>query len=213
MLATIRPLRELTAGDLMSRDVLQITETMPVREAARLLLLHQVSGAPVVEPGGTCVGVFSTTDILRWAHQPSDAAAAKGFQRKYRAPNGEVRAQCMLPADVCPLQRSEVGADGKERIFCTQPHSVPTDWQMVQVEEVEGLPAENVGQFMTPDPVLVAADTPVAELARQMVDAHIHRIVVVDQQRRPIGVVSTTDILARVAQVGRDASIEPEGAL
>lgn len=37
-----------------------------MREAGRLLLLHQISGLPVVEADGTCVGVLSTTDFLRW---------------------------------------------------------------------------------------------------------------------------------------------------
>jgi CBS domain-containing protein len=32
-----------------------------------------------------------------------------------------------------------------------------------------------------------------------MIDAHIHRIVVVDEGQRPIGVVTGTDILAAVA--------------
>lgn len=35
-------------------------------EAGRLLLLHQISGLPIVESDGTCVGVLSTTDFLRW---------------------------------------------------------------------------------------------------------------------------------------------------
>jgi predicted transcriptional regulator len=32
-----------------------------------------------------------------------------------------------------------------------------------------------------------------------MLDAHVHRVIVVDRQGRPIGVVSSMDILAAVA--------------
>jgi CBS domain-containing protein len=32
-----------------------------------------------------------------------------------------------------------------------------------------------------------------------MLDAHMHRIIVVDEQRSPIGIVSSTDILAAIA--------------
>jgi CBS-domain-containing membrane protein len=32
-----------------------------------------------------------------------------------------------------------------------------------------------------------------------MIDGHIHRIIVVDEERRPIGVVASTDLLAAVA--------------
>lgn len=209
MPATTQSLTALTAGDIMSRDVLQVPEIMPLREAARLLLLHQISGAPVVEAGGTCVGVISTIDLLRWVHQRDQAVSANGiarpltclFQLKHHEPNGEVLTLCTLPEGVCPIQRKEQGADGVERLVCSQPHCVLTDWQVVEVEQ---LPTEDVGKFMTPDPVLVSADTLITELARFMVDAHIHRLIVVDQRRRPIGVVSSTDILAQVARAAPD---------
>jgi CBS domain-containing membrane protein len=138
MLATTRPLTALTAGDLMSRDLISVSHDTPLREAGRLLLLHQISGLPVIEPGGTCVGVLSATDLLRR-----------------------------------------------------------------QIGNVEELPTEKVGQFMTPDPVTVAVDTPLAELAQRMVDAHVHRVVVVDRLYRPVGLVSSTDVLAGIARAGR----------
>jgi CBS-domain-containing membrane protein len=203
MLATTRSLIDLTAGDLMSRDLISVSHETPLREAGRLLVLHQISGLPVVEPGGTCVGVLSTTDLLRWAIQQDGGSSPRIagrpysciFQLKHREVNGEERVLCTLPLDVCSLQRQE-----GENIFCSQPHEVLADWQVVNVEQ---LPTENVGQFMTPDPVTVAVDTPLAELARRMVDAHVHRVVVVDRRYHPVGIVSTTDILAAIARVSR----------
>ena len=56
---------------------------------------------------------------------------------------------------------------------------------------------------MTPDPVTVGEDTPLTELAQRMVDAHVHRVVVVDRRYRPVGIVSSTDILAGIARAGR----------
>jgi CBS domain-containing protein len=53
---------------------------------------------------------------------------------------------------------------------------------------------------MTADPVTAPAATLIGELARMMLDAHIHRVIVVDTQRRPVGVVSATDLLAAIAQ-------------
>jgi CBS domain-containing membrane protein len=71
MLATTRPWTALTAGDLMSRDLVSVSHETSLREAGRLLLLHQISGLPVVEPGGTCVGVLSTTDLPRQTCRPA----------------------------------------------------------------------------------------------------------------------------------------------
>ena len=203
MFATTRSLTELTAGDLMSRDLVTVSHETSLREAGRLLLLHQISGLPVVEPGGNCVGVLSTTDLLRWAIQQDGGSSPKIagrpysciFQLKHREVNGEERVLCTLPLDVCSLQRQE-----GENIICSQPHEALADWQVVNVEE---LPTEKVGQFMTPDPVTVAVDTPLPELAQRMVDAHVHRVVVVDRLYRPVGLVSSTDVLAGIARAGR----------
>ena len=59
-----------------------------------------------------------------------------------------------------------------------------------------------VEEFMTKDPVLVPSSTPIGKLAQMMVDANIHRIIVVDMAtHRPLGMVSSMDILAAVARV------------
>ena len=59
-----------------------------------------------------------------------------------------------------------------------------------------------VEEFMAKDPVLVPPSAPVCQLAQMMVDAHIHRIIVADMAtHRPLGIVSSMDILAAVARV------------
>jgi CBS domain-containing protein len=73
---------------------------------------------------------------------------------------------------------------------------VLADWQVVHREI---LPAKEVRRFMTPDPVTVSPDTSIRSLARMMIDAHIHRIIVVDDEQRPIGIISGTDLLAALA--------------
>jgi predicted transcriptional regulator len=57
-----------------------------------------------------------------------------------------------------------------------------------------------VHDVMTRDPVTVSIRASIGELSRMMLDAHIHRVVVVDDDDKPVGIVSTTDILAAVAQ-------------
>lgn len=57
-----------------------------------------------------------------------------------------------------------------------------------------------VCRHMTTDMVTVDPSASVRELAQKMVDAHIHRVLVVDEDYRPCGVVTTTDILAAVAR-------------
>jgi predicted transcriptional regulator len=75
----------------------------------------------------------------------------------------------------------------------------PSFCQSWQIVEPETLPNEDVSSFMTAGPVTVGAGVRISELARRMVDAHIHRVIVVDEDCRPKGVISSTDILAAVA--------------
>ena len=64
MLTATKPFLALTAADLMSPAVVVIPTSMSLQAAARLLSRFAISGAPVVDAEGRCVGVLSTTDFL-----------------------------------------------------------------------------------------------------------------------------------------------------
>ncbi len=157
MVAAEKTLLELTAADLMSRVVVMVPEQMSLAAAAHLLTQNQVSGAPVVDAAGRCVGVLSTTDFMH-------------FLEKARSGN---------PQHACRTEQ------------------VYSAWQVVASEETE---LETVADLMNRDPVMACPTTGVGRLAQSMLDAHVHRVVIVDEECRPIGIVSATDILAAVAR-------------
>ena len=152
-----KSLLQSTAADVMSREVLMVPAQMSLRAAAHMLAQSRISGAPVVDERGCCVGVLSTTDLMHWLDR-GERAAKQSF--------------------------------GGSTCACS-------DWQMI---DPESMPVDEVRRYMTTNLVTAKPETPVGELARQMLDAHIHRIVVVDENTRPIGIVSSTDILAAVAR-------------
>ena len=157
MTTTTKPLLAHTAGDLMTQNVVMLPKEMSLQKAARLLSQHQISGAPVVDEEGRCIGVVSSTDFIKLA----------GSEHADAGRHATAAADCLCA------------------------------WQMVEPDQ---LPADQVGAHMTKDPVMVVPQTPIGKLARLMIDAHIHRVVVRDEARRPIGVVSSTDILAAIAK-------------
>jgi CBS-domain-containing membrane protein len=154
MAPVCKALLNLTAGDLMSDSVVMVPEEMSLQGAAHLLTQTRVTGAPVINQEGHCVGVLSATDFVHWVdkNRGGHPHACAGFS---------------------------------------------SAWQIV---DPEALPEDAVHNYMTRDPVEVQAAVPIGELARMMVDAHIHRVIVIDSQRRPIGIVSSTDVLAAVAR-------------
>ncbi len=164
-----KPFFSLTAEDLMKRDVVTIAAEMSLQAAAHVLSQEQISGAPVVDAQGCCIGVLSTTDFVHWA---------------------------------------DAGGPG-EVVHSTRPVGVCSDWQVL---DLELLARDEVRQHMSADPVLVPPCTRITELAQMMLDAHIHRVLVADKQGRPIGIVSSTDILAAVAYAAgnrQDQTLEP----
>src|SRR5260370_472179 len=67
MRATTKSFASLTAADLMSREVTVIPRHLSLRTAAHLLSQARVSGAPVIDASGACVGVISSTDFVHCA--------------------------------------------------------------------------------------------------------------------------------------------------
>ena len=62
-------------------------------------------------------------------------------------------------------------------------------------EEVIPEPLVCVEDFMTDDPVTVTANTPVGHVARLMFEKRIHRVIVVDHDKFPIGIITSLDLL------------------
>jgi CBS-domain-containing membrane protein len=169
MPATAKPFHALLAKDLMNTEVATIPHELGMQTAARWLAQRRVSGAPVVDEQGRCVGVLSSNDFV---------------------------ACCAANRSRCSQHRVEAKCGA-----CAFPDCVGTEWQIVNAaESVEGL----VREYMTPDPVTAQPETPIARLAGMMRDAHVHRIIIVDEQWRPLGIVSTTDIVAAVARAEQD---------
>ena len=126
----------------MTATVVVIPQDMSLQGAARRLIESQVSGAPVVDEEGRCVGVISAGDFVFWAGKEKNPKAA--------------------PAN----------------LGC-----VCASWQIVEADQL--CDESRVRHYMTADPVTVIQSTPVQKLAQMMLDAHIHRLIVVDRQQQP----------------------------
>src|SRR5262245_43289774 len=144
----------------MSRNVVMIPREMSLQGAARMLARAGVTGAPVVDGAGRCIGVLSATDFMNW-----------------------------MKTEPKPEHESHAS------------EAVCKPWQIPEAVEQE---TGCVESCMTKDPVLAFANVKIGEMAGMMMDAHIHRIIIVDSvSQRPIGVVSSIDILAALARAHR----------
>jgi CBS domain-containing protein len=204
MIATRKQLLDLTAADLETQVVVSLSEAMPLREAAKELLRAGVHGAPVVDAAGKCVGVLSVTDLVGWAVRRTGSTVAHprtcSYQETHRGLRGAETILCTFDQGRCPFQAEKQLADGRLVQTCREPHCVCLDWQMV---EMEGLPTEDVRHYMTAEPVTAGPTTPITALARMMINSAVQRVIVVDADNRPVGVVSATDLVTALAAADR----------
>jgi predicted transcriptional regulator len=153
------------ARDIMTRNVVTFRNSDPLTLAAATLLSEQVSGAPVVDESGKCVGILSASDLL-------------GAEEKVAK------------------ERQKVA----ESAFWTSNLALPMSIYASKLEEVRDkiAPAweQPVERFMTSNLVSVEEDTTAGTIVKDIVDAHVHRVLVTDTNGRLQGIVSTTDILA-----------------
>jgi CBS-domain-containing membrane protein len=168
MIAVTKPLLSLTASDVMTLAPIVIPQEMSLQCAAHLLTQAHVSGAPVVNSQGRCVGVLSSTDFVHWVQHEGTC--------------------------------DRLGRASRPAVFGS--------WQIV---DPATLPHDAVHNYMTPDPVTAPPGTKVGELAEMMIDAHIHRVIVTDSCGKPMGLVSSTDLLAALARAHRAQAAPPEG--
>ncbi|MBN8742317.1 MAG: hypothetical protein BGP24_19290 [Lysobacterales bacterium 69-70] len=71
----------------------------------------------------------------------------------------------------------------------------------------------NVSTVMTPNPAACDASTPVRDVARLMLDNDCGEIPIVDDQGRPVGVVTDRDICLRVVANGGDGTVTAGDAM
>lgn len=158
-----------TVGEVMTRTVLTVPDTMTARELAEFLAQYEISGAPVVAAGnGKLVGVVSTFDLARVASEKSgwNTDATESYDRTTAIDDD-----------------SMFELSGREELAAVAPEGAETQ----------------VREFMTTVIQSVDEVTPLAEVARTMVDGPYHRLPVT-RDGVVVGIVTALDLLNAFAE-------------
>jgi len=161
MNSAIERLLTLRIADIMSTNVVQIPVHQTMAEAAGLMVKHEISGAPVVDEQGRCVGILSSYDFATREHAGVETT---------ESPRGKVE-------HVLVRDRPD------------QPY------------HIEDVAEDVVAHYMTSAVQTVRPTATLMEAARVMCAEHVHRLVVLDGQGRPVGVVSSLDVVAALVKV------------
>lgn len=206
MVVAHAPFQLQTAQDLMTPTTRVIPHAMCLRSAADLLVQAQLGAAPVVDEDGRCIGILSGSDFLSWVAKwapgiEDESLGVCPFQRRNSVlPTGHIAQICMLSEGVCRWQTIQSTTAGANVALCQLPSGVVSDFQ-----KTADVPLSAVCRYMAADLVTVSPEAPVPELVQTMVETGAQHLIVVDNQRRPIGIVAAVDLLAAVAQYGAGA--------
>ncbi len=151
MIASVDRLKSLKVSDAMAHNLVTISLNSTMSEAADVLCEHRITGAPVVDEHGRCVGVLSGSDFIH-----SKAEELQGARTRHVLKGGS------------PFQA-----------YC--------------IEEVQH---DLVRNHMNPSIQTIREDIPLVKAAHCMCQAHIHRLIVVDQYAKPVGILTSLDFVA-----------------
>lgn len=156
MIATNDRLHTLTVAGAMSRNLVTISCNSTLSEAADVLCEHKITGAPVVDECGHCVGVISSTDFVHSKAEELDGPRS----RHVLSPGAPFESLC--------------------------------------IEEIRH---DLVRRHMTPGVRTVGEDVPLVVAARTMYHEHVHRLIVVDAEQRPCGILTSLDLVGALVGI------------
>jgi CBS domain-containing protein len=167
----------LRLRDIMTRDVLTVSPTTTLREAAELFATRHIGGAPVVE-GPALLGVVSACDILAFAAAAGDGdASPDADDADWGAADGED-----VPTACHFVERFDA-FDG---------------FDLAPPRAADPMDRRTVADVMTRRIIALPSSAGVADAAACLRDADVHRVMVVDDGRLA-GIVTTTDVTRAVA--------------
>lgn len=156
--------RRILVSDVMNRKVVCISANALMAQAAALIVEHSISGLPVVDDAGLCVGILSTSDFTR----------------------------------------RELHRDSEGHLPIANVQEILVQDEYSGTFRIEEILEDRVANHMTNAIQTISPQATVLQAARCMCLEQVHRLIVIDEGDRPVGIVSTLDVLAALV-----AAVDP----
>ena len=126
----------LTAGDVMTRNVITVKKETTIRELAELFALHRIISAPVVDESGDVIGIVTETDLIeqdKSLHIPTVVSifdwviyleSDKKFERELKKMTGQTVADIYTPSVKTVAQNTPI-SDVADIMSNGKIHSIP----------------------------------------------------------------------------------------
>jgi len=213
-----RDLDEIKASDVMTRDLVGLSESASLGGAARLMIEKGISSVIVVDSQGKLLGLVTKTDLclyfgsraspgqrvrdwmtpkpisVRGSASIFKVAALMQQQRISRVLVQNTKLEGVVT--VSDLVRAGVVFNPKGPIEARKP--IMMRGMMVKASTLSLLSALDV---MTANPVTADVDGDLSSVAKLMSTHRISGVPVVDRKARLVGVLTKTDIVRAIAKI------------
>jgi CBS domain-containing protein len=165
----------IRARDIMTKNVTTVTPNTPVEDLIGLIRASHFTAVPVVDGDGRAVGLVAETDILRalaYILVPPQSG-------EFAIPKGGI--------DEAPPRDKSVTA----RLIRAS-HRKGMTREVATV--MEGLLNRSVHDLMTPVVISCHPDALLSEVCETLVWKEIHRVVVIDDDGKVVGLISSLDL-------------------
>jgi CBS domain-containing protein len=210
---------------IMSKEYYSVEKDQNVKDAAKLLYAHRIHGLPVINNRKNLIGIISPTEILKNMHKNITEKIEKYFTNLVVPIYHDTPLNIVMEIinitheNALPVLNDEckvvgIVTDGdlfklshiRESVSQTNlgMGGDEDDWTWEGIRDTirlhystseVALPPVPVKQVMVTDVVKAFLNTPVNEVANEMLDNNISHIPVVDSNDRLIGMVTDIDLM------------------
>lgn len=212
-------------GDVMTRDVMSVHPETPLGEVVRILVRSDFRALPVVDGGGQLMGILTNRDLVARGGLPARLELLATLrpdaleQELARSGARDRTAGSVMTADVIrvredePLPRAaelmvERGVkrvpvvDAEERLVGIISRvdilrTLGEDYHLPETEPPRG-PVRSVGDLARQDVPTVGPDATLGEVIDAVTATRLNRAIVIDSDRRVVGVVRDAEVIARL---------------
>jgi CBS-domain-containing membrane protein len=217
-------------AEIMTRDVTSVTPETPAHQVVELLLGKLFKAVPVVNNEGRVVGIITDGDLLHNAGMPVRLAVGERLEaddlRHFLAQiSREKTAQKIMTSPVITARDDESLGHVVQRLIEHGLKRMPvvdagnklvgmvSRLDVLRAVAGNGLgqperaplphPGQTIGELMSPSVPIVHVNDDLTDVLQRMLEADNKRVIVLDEQEHPVGIITDGDVVARVSPVVR----------
>jgi CBS-domain-containing membrane protein len=218
-------------SEVMTRDVICLTPETPIQQAWQKMLENRVKAIPVVDAGQKVIGILTDEDLIERAGiQQRLSVAIRMDTAEINQELDTLKRSPLTAADV--MTRPVITASTEETLGSATARMIKSGLKRLPVidgrarlagvlsrldilrqvanspqpQPAPHLPAgvlKTIGDIMSADIPMVGQDDDLATIIEKFSKTNSHRLIVVDAGSKAIGLISDSDVIARVQPASR----------